>query len=414
MSGVIDGFPEMGTKMGLKDVVAKPQIKGLWTWTRGGGWWGPYIHGNEIWVDLHARVLATWWESQQAALGNGTANTAGPAALLTESAAFDAVCPGLLPGCTVSSGCCAAFRNFSLAAADAVLHGQWGTVGGGTGDAFMRDDRMGDVTSHLKAMGATERAAAVEEKVAALALQTGNLALWETAIRPHVTDPVLCDKVDASVQYGVHLYGIIVQAWRVMAQGVLHQMADPAFNKTALGDAILGYDAAWAGYRAFGLAEVYAPSLYHPYYLCLGTHCNCAFDPPPADLKGDLHAGIGAAVDALRNASGLFPPPAPPPGPPLPPAPGGEPCQTFAEFGCHSLSYCWAAQQQSFSYSGGDDLQTCEAKCTADPTCTCFIHTSRPNPPLFAACKLLTVPVVALNTTERGYSAYVRSSLLRH
>ena len=47
MSGVIDGFPEMEQKMGLKDVVAKPQLRGLWTWTRGGGWWGPYIHGNE-------------------------------------------------------------------------------------------------------------------------------------------------------------------------------------------------------------------------------------------------------------------------------------------------------------------------------------------------------------------------------
>lgn len=55
MSGVIEGFPEMSHPMGLKDIVKKPQLKGLWTWTRGGGWWGPYIHGNEQWVDLHAR-----------------------------------------------------------------------------------------------------------------------------------------------------------------------------------------------------------------------------------------------------------------------------------------------------------------------------------------------------------------------
>ena len=62
---------------------------------------------------------------------------------LTEAEAFDEVCPGLLPGCT--GKCCVAFRNFSLTAADAVLKGQWGTVAGGTGDSFMRDDRMGDV-----------------------------------------------------------------------------------------------------------------------------------------------------------------------------------------------------------------------------------------------------------------------------
>ena len=324
--------------MGLKDVVAKPQTKGLWTWTRGGGWWGPYLHGNEIWVDLHARVLANWWSSQQASgLGNHTRTASSVA--LTEAQAFDLVCPGLLPGCTVSGGCCAAFRNFSLQSAEAVLRGQWGTVRGGTGDrsfelcqlitcgmqctvwlltgpfklasvcvcvcvcvglwphamhaqlqpsacyllvclgmhtipdyapiswfdvrvcmigvdSFMRDDRMGDVTSYLKGGSASERADAVAEKVEALSLQTANLALWEGTIRAHVTDPVLSDKIGASVQYGVHLYAIIVQAWRVMAQGALHQMADPMFNKTELAGAIEGYDAAWAGYRAFGLAEV--------------------------------------------------------------------------------------------------------------------------------------------------------------
>jgi|EP01047_Picozoa_sp_COSAG01_P060031 hypothetical protein len=142
MSGVIDGFPEMTVKQGLAHLVGKPQLKGLWTWTRGGGWWGPYIHGNEQWVDLHARVLAKWWTShQRATLAATTASTG-----MTEQQAFMEVCPELLPGCGTDNGCCAAFRNFSLVSAEAVLKGQWGTVGGGTGDSFMRDDRMGDVS----------------------------------------------------------------------------------------------------------------------------------------------------------------------------------------------------------------------------------------------------------------------------
>jgi hypothetical protein len=45
------------------------------------------------------------------------------------------------------------------------------------------------------------------------------------------------------------------------------------------------------------------PSLYHPYYLCLGTHCNCAFDLPTVDLANSLNRRIGAAVDKLRNVS---------------------------------------------------------------------------------------------------------------
>lgn len=82
-------------------------------------------------------------------------------------------------------------------------------------------------------------------------------------------------RLNIKVLYGVHLYGIIVQAWRVMAQGALHQMSDPAFNTTELGLAIAGYDAAWAGYRAYGLAEFYAPSL----YVALMTHpLRCFFD----------------------------------------------------------------------------------------------------------------------------------------
>ena len=413
MNGVIDGFTEMkGTnKMGLKDIIDKPQIKGLWTWTRGGGWWGPYLHGNEIWVDLHAQVLATWWTSQQQQQQQQHGSTTGTAAPMTETEAFETVCPRLLPGCTVSNGCCAAFRNFSLASAEAVLLGQWGTVVN-VGDRFMRDDRMGDATSHLKGISASTRAAAVQEKATALAIQNANFALWESSIKPHVTDPVLQDKIDASIEYGVRLYSIMLQAWRIMAQGALHQNADPTFNKTDLREAIVGYDAAWSGYKAFGLAEVYAPSLYHPYYLCLGTACNCAFDPPAADLQNSLGSGIGAAVDALRNVSGL---PGPPPPPPTPGS-GGESCGTFSGFNCHQGLYCSTSHTTSpdFSYSGSEGLKECEAKCAADLKCTCFIHTNEPNPPLFAACKMLTMPVASLIGTERGYSAYVNVKALRH
>ena len=62
IDGVIHGFPEMGDhKMGLRNLTGAAQFRGVWTWTRGGGWWGPYIHGHEFWVDLHAQVLARWY-----------------------------------------------------------------------------------------------------------------------------------------------------------------------------------------------------------------------------------------------------------------------------------------------------------------------------------------------------------------
>lgn len=48
MNGVIEGFPEMRSKTGLADIVAKPQMKGLWTWSRGGGWWVTNPHPKPL------------------------------------------------------------------------------------------------------------------------------------------------------------------------------------------------------------------------------------------------------------------------------------------------------------------------------------------------------------------------------
>lgn len=79
--GVINGFEELKWKMqeaethSLKEVVNVPGslIKGVWTWSRGGGWDGPYINGKngengsvevedgkEIWPDLNAYVVSQW------------------------------------------------------------------------------------------------------------------------------------------------------------------------------------------------------------------------------------------------------------------------------------------------------------------------------------------------------------------
>lgn len=79
--GVIHGFTELewvmqpGQTKCLMDVAAQDDslIKGLWTWSRGGGWDGPYImgkngvngeiiveDGSELWCDVSAYVLTCW------------------------------------------------------------------------------------------------------------------------------------------------------------------------------------------------------------------------------------------------------------------------------------------------------------------------------------------------------------------
>lgn len=64
--GVIDGFeehanmPEQRINSIKEFVETKPELyAGVWTWSRGGGWDGPYIK-NEMWCDLNAWVMAQW------------------------------------------------------------------------------------------------------------------------------------------------------------------------------------------------------------------------------------------------------------------------------------------------------------------------------------------------------------------
>ena len=65
-NGVIEGFEEhlntmpAGKIRSLREFYQNSELlQGVWTWTRGGGWDGPYIK-NELWCDLNALVMAQW------------------------------------------------------------------------------------------------------------------------------------------------------------------------------------------------------------------------------------------------------------------------------------------------------------------------------------------------------------------
>lgn len=65
LNGVIEGFEEYEFLMkkdrmqGIRELYKTGKLAGVWTWTRGGGWSGPYIK-NELWCDLNAWVTAQW------------------------------------------------------------------------------------------------------------------------------------------------------------------------------------------------------------------------------------------------------------------------------------------------------------------------------------------------------------------
>eukprot|EP00051_Salpingoeca_urceolata_P017174 m.232240 g.232240 ORF g.232240 m.232240 type:complete len:149 (+) comp18882_c0_seq6:91-537(+) len=142
-------------------------------------------------------------------------------------------------------------------------------------------------------------------------------------------------------------------------------------------------------YQAYGLSELYAPSLYHPYYLCLGTQCNCGVSPP----AGQAPDGIGATVDSFRSTT--------------------EPCGTFKGFECHATAYCsnhpGTSPMTNYSYTGPDSLEGCEARCSADPNCSCFVHKLPPSGASeFPACELVQGHVYSMPRSMQGYNAYLR------
>ena len=294
MDGIIDGFEEMGKdKIGLSSILNSTQIRGLWTWSRGGGWWGPYLHGREIFVDLHAHVLSRWW------------NESGRR---SEEEIFFEIIPELFDGCD-STECVRAFRQVAQMSSDMVLHGQWGTTP--YCSTWMRDDRMGglDQLGCLNQLSdnTTLWEQSEDEKTHAYNTSLEIATLFDEKIRPHLTDHDMIETLWASCEYAKLLYGIIDTSWPLLRQAycMQHNYPLPMKSNVTIEQALNRYDAAWSAYRAFGLANKYAASLYHPYYLCLGTTCNGAFDPPDTDMQsGSINGrnayGLGQSIDSVR------------------------------------------------------------------------------------------------------------------
>jgi hypothetical protein len=107
--GVIDGFEEhqerkdKGELWNLRDINKTGKLAGLWTWTRGGGWEGPYPT-NELWCDLNAWILAQWANNPQA----------------TEQSLFNRFCKERLH---LDAQSIPAFRQIALLSAHAALRG---------------------------------------------------------------------------------------------------------------------------------------------------------------------------------------------------------------------------------------------------------------------------------------------------
>ena len=252
MHGVIDGFPENKVPHGLREWVDHPSILGIYSWSRGGGWYGPYIE-NELWPDLNAFVLGRYADDP----------TAGEEAVFRRYASERL---GLTPEDADR------FRRLCLLSAEAVLKGRYceafdcllGEAVLPTAN-WMRDDRLGGMDQLEIVFETLARAGRLGEAIAEKAESVG---VWRE-IRTLADEIAWPDSatgsfVRQSAEYGRLLFGIVHAGWRVMAAGTAWELTGVC-DRAEMTDALASYHALWEDYRKLG-REPGCPSLYRGEY----------------------------------------------------------------------------------------------------------------------------------------------------
>ena len=275
--GVIEGFEEFKTNTpqggleGLRDFKSKAQYAGVWTWSRGGGWVGPYI-SNELWPRLNAFVVSRWAQDSEA----------------SEVDIFNA----FMDEQGVEAQSKSAFRKLCILSSLAVLKGHNSmTISWNKGwpwwsrDEFLSglDGTVGNIFKKLYATGQLQQA--VHEKFEAV-------NLWDTIFQLSQTikmrDPKDAHYVKVSSRYGLLLHQIIAYGWQIMALGYIGDQTGQ-YATQDLKKALLEYDKSWAAYLKLKAENSDCATLYRPF----------AFVFKAPDYHGEK--GMKASVDRYRS-----------------------------------------------------------------------------------------------------------------
>ncbi|MBD5366176.1 MAG: hypothetical protein HDR82_04065 [Bacteroides sp.] len=242
--GVIDGYSELGSQPGLKslsDLDATGMLHGVWTWSRGGGWGGPYIP-NEFWIDLNARVMAMWANNPS----------------LTEEECFNRV--ALAKG--VPSDKLADFRRLCLLTEDGVLKGQYSAYGG-TYVNWTRDDSMtgdaftGGYIDAIVRNGDADKYIAEKDE----AVETWR-EIERLAAAISLPDEADNEFVKVSATYGRIKYEILATAWRMMVRDRENRLTGREIDREAMKRDAERYNELWQEWQALKDDHQCCPTLY--------------------------------------------------------------------------------------------------------------------------------------------------------
>lgn len=235
MDSVINGDTCNETVIGIKDVVNHPLIKGIYTWPRGGGWYGPYSP-DEFWSDINTFVIS-----------NYSADTSK-----TEEEIFYCFASERLG---LSGKDSENFRKLCLLANEAILKCRYITAYDRTLNEicmpccnWLRDDMLGGLCQLSKAFDVMFEQNTLLE---ALNEKKEGIELWQEIFElANNIDWNTCDKKDfiiTSCDYAVKLFNIVYHGWEVMTFGYLSEKGISRIDE--LRTAIKNFDIAFEKYQ---------------------------------------------------------------------------------------------------------------------------------------------------------------------
>ncbi len=238
--GVIDGWSQWNAGMGdtgLRSLVGNPRFAGVWTWTRGDGWAGPYPP-NEFWVDLNAFVI----------------NRFGRDPRRSEEDIFREYVRDHLK---IDAARAAKFRELCLLATRATWHVQESSFHPAT-SWWCRDDGFTELDLSALVEGGLEEKALLEK--------THAISDWKR-VEVLAREVGLPDKEDqefleVSATYGRIKMEIITEIWKMqMLAAARARTGKP--DPVKMAEALKTYDAKWAEWRALKERHACCPSLYN-------------------------------------------------------------------------------------------------------------------------------------------------------
>lgn len=246
MDGVINGFEEYANDLSpqsLSDLSDNPNFAGVWTWSRGGGWVGPYIQ-NELWCELNAYVMSAW------------ANDPNSAEEQIFNSYMDKL--GLEGESRVQ------FRELCLLSAKGVVRGH-SSLKLPINVWWMRDQFMGGMDLLKEDFDTIISKNMVEE---ILMEKEESAKIWDniylTAETIYLPDAQMMEYIKVSSKYGQLKYNIIKEGWTIMLLGYAGDLSGD-LDMVRIQKSIERYDELWQAFEDLKENNVQCATLYKPY-----------------------------------------------------------------------------------------------------------------------------------------------------